>query len=195
MRRTGLRRALSVAALVLLGLSASYGAVINGTFETGNFNGWVTTAGATVTGISCGTGATPDTGSFMAEICSNDLNASGMDAFFGLAPGTVAGLNPDASMGGGIYQMVTVPANGLVEFRYFWDFLDWGFNDFAFAVIDGQTFVLGPPGGPGSIGWTTFSTNVVAGGTILIGFGAMNGGNATTPGDTDVFSALLIDNV
>jgi len=138
----------------------------------------------------------------MAQLVSNDgqdwgagagnysppSNATDLDSFFGLLPGTIAS-SYSAYNGSGIKQTFTGSAGEVLKQR--WNFFStedpdpvYGLNDTAFAVITGPG-VINPfiifledslgVGNSGTSGWRTFSYSLPADGDYTIGFGVVNG--------------------
>ncbi|MBD9357792.1 PEP-CTERM sorting domain-containing protein [Methylomonas albis] len=126
-------------------------AFLNGGFETGNFKIWSSLGDASVTDTGFGIG--PVTGTFQALLtnaatATDGYNYSGIDAV--AVDQLEAFLHlPTASLGAfegtGIGQSFTANAGDILSFS--WDFLtdqanQVEFNDFAFAVLDGNLISL-----------------------------------------------------
>ncbi len=201
MKRMGMILIVLITAMAVGG-SAHALSLTNGGFETGTFNGWMTTGDTSIQTAAFGTG--PSEGTFQALMTTDDGSVfdGSLTSFFGLPVGTfdtLAGEN--ATEGSGIKQTITVAAGETLSFD--WNFLtdeftpDDVFNDTAFYVIDGDAFLLANTFSSfvasGALieetGYSTLTTGPLAAGTYTLGFGVVD------VVDTGVTSALLIDNV
>ncbi len=181
----------------------------NGGFETGTFNGWMTTGNTSIQTAAFGTGPTEGTFQALMTTGGNTVTDGALDTFFGLAAGTLDSIVTQvgfdrATEGSGIKQTVTVAAGDTLSFD--WNFLtgeetpSTDVNDSAFFVLQSGAFLLadtfspgfGPSGNAAFIeetGYSTFTTGPLAAGTYILGFGVVDFG------DELVDSGLLIDNV
>jgi hypothetical protein len=172
----------------------------NAGFETGNLTGWQSIGQVSATGpvnILSGYGqwGVNPAGNYMAMLSTGwGVGHLELDAFFGLAPGTIYGAIPDATNGAGILQSVTGNAGDTVTL--YWAFVTTDFadyNDTGFAVgsvvplaciVDGCQF---PVGDFGATGWHPFTFTLPSTGTHTIGFGVVN------TGDEAMDSILFVD--
>jgi hypothetical protein len=168
--------------------------------------GWTTLGAVGTTDSSFG--IAPQQGSAQLTLVAGDADDSAIEAFFGLPAGTFDNLPGvgDAEDGSAIKTTLTVLAGDQVTFHF--NFLDLeqydgesGFEDFAYVVFGGEVIkladVISTDSGPvvtdiGTVaqtGYNEFTVTFTAAGDFVFGFGVMN------EDDTDVDSALLIDNV
>ena len=173
--------------------------LINGNFETGNFDSWDTTGTTSIQTASFGSG--PTEGTFQALLSTGGATTSGanLESFLGLAAGSLDGLgNGNATSGSAIRHTVEVSAGEQISFD--WNFLTNegtpGVNDFAFVSIAGtaseladtnSVFMLSPADFNEETGFHTFTHTFGTAGTFTIGVGV------TDVSDTVVDSGLLVD--
>ncbi|MEX2672712.1 MAG: PEP-CTERM sorting domain-containing protein [Phycisphaeraceae bacterium] len=201
--------------LAITGTSA-LGSVTNGSFETGNLDGWEST-GLTAA-VDDSVDITPTDGIYQALMETNQGGfigvaqmpalADDVEDFLGLSVGMLDDLTPEEpTQGSAIRQSLNLNAGEFITFD--WNFLtDEGFesefNDFAIvtlvnmttsAVVLADTFNPDLPGGSSSnyfaeTGYESFALPAVATtDEYLLGFAVLD---AT---DFSVSSALLIDDV
>ncbi len=197
---------LTASVLGLLSLSTvlvaapSQAAVINGSFESGDFTGWKKIGTAVVTNAY---GVDTTDGNYQAGLSTvSNAPAASIEKFLGLTRGSLSTLgNGVANGGAAIKQTFTASAGDVVSFD--WNFLtDEGTpnarnNDFAFFSLNGLTeladtkvsFVDSLSPFREETGYQTTSYNITTAGTYTLGFGVINSG------DRKVQSGLLIDNV
>ena len=173
---------------------------INGSFDSGAFAPW-TTAGQTSVIGALGPVA-PNDGPFQALLSTGGSSVSDavLAAFFGIPAGAIDALVGSAIAGSGIQQTFGVIAGEIYTFAY--NFLtNEGtpsvFNDTAFAVLNGQLFLLANTnsafsGAAGTgfneqTGWGTFAFIAPITGNLTLGFGVVD------VLDSVVDSALLVD--
>ncbi len=190
-------------------LSESGSIIENGSFETGDFEGWNTIGDTSIETDSLG--IFPTDGTYQALITNGDSDAGGsvvdsdLEEFLDLAPGSLDGLvGGDATEGSVIKQTFTVEAGDVVSFD--WNFLtnestpNTTFNDTAFLNVNGFTFELADTGtnfvdAPNvdqfneQTDTQTLTFSIATAGTYTIGFGVVD------VGDEIVDSGLAIDNV
>jgi subtilisin family serine protease/protocatechuate 3,4-dioxygenase beta subunit len=181
--------------------------IVNGGFETGNFNGWTTLGNTSIKTSSFGTG--PTEGTYDALV-TNDSGPdhTAVESFLGLGANALTTLVSNVTNGSAIKQTVTVAAGTTLTFD--WNFLtseaagETTYRDFGFVSItpvstggtlmklaDTTSMLITAPsatGFPRMTGFHTFSFTFTTAGTYTIGLGAMNAG------DTGTNSALLVDN-
>jgi hypothetical protein len=197
---------------LLLGLARPAGAdFINGSFESGNFSGWLTIGDASVKDSSIG--SSPTDGIFQALLTTASLNgdgnnfsgfdsvpASALEVFLGLAPGTLG----TAFEGSAIRQTFTADAGELLRFDYNFLTTEGANNDFAFVSLSGLSTLADTTTGPFVLsgvvldpiflattqetGFRTFSFTIPVTGTYTLGIGVADEADEFNP------SGLLIDN-
>jgi hypothetical protein len=182
--------------------------IVNGGFETGNFNGWTTLGNTSIKTSSFGTGPTEGTYDALITNDSGPEHAA-VESFLGLGANALTTLVSNVTNGSAIKQTVTVAAGATLTFD--WNFLtsevsgETTYRDFAFVSItpagtggtlmklaDTTSMLITAPsatGFPLMTGFHTFSFTFTTAGTYTIGLGAMNAGDET------MNSALLMDNV
>ncbi|MEM7595020.1 MAG: hypothetical protein AAF383_26565 [Cyanobacteria bacterium P01_A01_bin.83] len=185
------------------------GSVENGSFETGDFQGWNTIGDTSIETEDLGI-FLPD-GTHQALITNGDSDAGGsvvdtdLEEFLDLASGAFDDLvASDAFEGSAIKQNLSLEAGDVVSFD--WNFLtnentpDDTFNDTAFLNFGGFTFELADTGAnfvdasrvdefEEQTDTQTLTFRVNTAGTYTIGFGVID------VGDAIVNSALAIDDV
>ncbi|WP_199192138.1 PEP-CTERM sorting domain-containing protein [Chlorogloea sp. CCALA 695] len=198
---------LAASVLGLLSLSTvlvaapSQAAVINGSFESGDFTGWEKIGTAAVDTNAYGVDTTD--GYYQASLVTNSkAPAVSIEKFLGLTRGSLSTLgNGVANSGAAIKQTFTASAGDVVSF-------DWNFltnegtpnarnNDFAFFSLTGLTeladttvsFVDSLSEFREETGYQTTSYTIATAGNYTLGFGVINSG------DRKVQSGLLVDNV
>ncbi|MCZ8250676.1 MAG: PEP-CTERM sorting domain-containing protein, partial [Microcystis sp. LE19-195.1E] len=119
---------ITVASLVASNLEASHAAVVNGSFETGNFSDWNTSGQTSVETSSFG--VTPVNGSYQAVLqtcvfvgaCDDNqslTNASNLQSFLSLSGNQLSNLF--VTEGSAIKQTITANTGDVVSFS--WNFL------------------------------------------------------------------------
>lgn len=197
-----------VAGLVLSASNASAGPVNTG-FEAG-LTGW--TSIGDVAAVPFTTVTTFDStvwsifpfGTLMAQLNSNPIDASTIEATLGLAPGSLPNANPNGGAltdGSLIYQSFSAIAGE--TFGQYWNYVarDYiPFNDPAFAIVIDPNGVAAittlasiqgdgvAVGTSGNSGWHLFSYTTALTGDYTIAFATMN------DKDTILDSALFLDN-
>jgi PEP-CTERM motif len=196
--------------------------LINGGFETGNFTGW-STAGDTIAIDASLLGIPPPAGNFQALITNapslsgphaesysgvSSIRTNPLEVFLGLPTHSLADLGKTLPLvfegfpmeGSAIRQSFTASGGGdILSFR--WNYLTRDCcaspSDFAFAVLDGNLFLLASaasplvsstaPFFPIETGYQFFATTL-APGAHYIGIGVVD------TWDETVNSAVLVDN-
>ncbi|BAZ48273.1 peptidase domain-containing protein [Nostoc sp. NIES-4103] len=191
----------SVVGLTLTPTTVS-AAVLNGSFETGDFSNWITTGQTTVEDFNFG--VTPADAGYQAvlETLQDTTTVSGSDleSFLGLSNGS---LTTDGVIEGSAIKQTIVASSGDI-LSFSWNFLtdqvppDSTFNDFAFFSLGNTVSSLADTFTPTTIsfsrlaletGYQTYSYTIPVAGTYTLGFGVVDAG------DSAVNSALVIDNV
>ncbi len=202
---------LTAGAASLIGLasifcsSPSQAAIINGGFETGNFNGWDTTGNTSTQTSAYGSG--PTEGTYDALLSSTDGAArpSDLESFLGLASGSLNSVNGQIAQGSAIQQTFTANAGQRLTFD--WNFLtneatpSDNFNSFSFVTIGSLSKLADTSStffpSPASLflsfyketGFQSFSYTIPTTGTYTLGIGVAN------VGDPYNGSGVLVDNV
>ena len=207
---------ITVASLLASNLEASHAAVVNGSFETGNFSDWNTSGQASVE--TSGFQVTPVNGNYQAVLqtclfigaCDDNqslTNASNLQSFLSLSGNQLSNLF--VTEGSAIKQTITANAGDIFSFS--WNFLtdedaaDVDYNDFAFFTLNNTLYSLADtqssfPVNPSfshltkETGYQTYTITISVSGDYILGFGVVDvdktgGGNATGN------SALLVDNI
>ncbi|MCA2702737.1 MAG: PEP-CTERM sorting domain-containing protein [Microcystis sp. M179S2] len=207
---------ITVASLLASNLEASHAAVVNGSFETGNFSDWNTSGQTSVETSSFQ--VTPVNGSYQAALqtcffigaCDDNqplTNASNLQSFLSLSGNQLSNLF--VTEGSAIKQTITANAGDVFSFS--WNFLtdedaaDVDYNDFAFFTLNNTLYSLADtqssfPVNPSfshltkETGYQTYTITISVSGDYILGFGVVDvdktgGGNATGN------SALLVDNI
>jgi|GEM_PF-3846482 len=181
----------------------------NGSFETGDYQGWNTIGDTSIETDHLG--IFPTDGHKQALITTGDSDAGGsvvdgdLEEFLDLDPGSLDHLvHGHAFEGSVIKQTFTVEAGDVVSFD--WNFLtnestpDTTYNDTAFLSINGFTFELADTNAhfqdadhvdefDEQTGEQTLTFSIAKAGTYTIGFGVVD------VGDDLVDSGLVIDNL
>jgi len=181
----------------------------NGSFETGDYEGWNTIGDTSIETDHLG--IFPTEGHYQALITTGDSDAGGsvvdgdLEEFLDLDPGSLDHLvHGHAFEGSVIKQTFTVEAGDVVSFD--WNFLtnestpDATYNDTAFFSVNGFTFELADTnahfqdaahvdGFGEQTGEQTLTFSIAKAGTYTIGFGVVD------VGDDLVDSGLVIDNL
>jgi hypothetical protein len=181
---------------------------VNGGFESGGLSGWQSLG--TVEVVSGGFGIPPAAGNFQALLTNHPAGSLGVpvgqvEAFLGVSSGALDSLgNGTVTQASALKQTLTANAGDIISFS--WNFLTnedsqtSGTNDFAFfSIVPGapstlaNTFSpLSPSSSPiffSDTGYSVFTFQIHSAGTYTVGFGVADSG------DTDISSALLLDNV
>lgn len=197
----------SVAALVFGDVLKVSAAVLNSSFESGNFQSWSTAGQVTVEDANFG--VTPQDGTYQAVLetlqDTTEVGGSDLENFLGLTVGSLTDLG--VTEGSAIKQTVTLKAGDIISFS--WNFLtdqdpsENSYNDLGFFVLNGFTPLADTTEAANlslftrlsrETGYKTASITVQAAGIYLLGFGVVDV-DKTDSGDTAVNSALLIDNI
>lgn len=207
---------ITVAGLLASNLEASHAAVVNGSFETGNFSDWNTSGQASVETSSFQ--VTPVNGSYQAVLqtcvfvgaCDDNqplTNASNLESFLSLSGNQLSNLS--VVEGSAIKQTITANAGDIFSFS--WNFLtdedaaDVDYSDFAFFTLNNTLYSLADtqssfPVNPSfshltkETGYQPYTITISVTGDYILGFGVVDvdktgGGNAAGN------SALLVDNI
>jgi hypothetical protein len=207
---------IAVAGLLVATAETSPAAVVNGSFETGNFSDWNTSGQTSVETSSFQ--VTPVNGSYQAALqtcffigaCDDNqplTNASNLQSFLSLSGNQLSNLF--VTEGSAIKQTITANAGDVFSFS--WNFLtdedaaDVDYNDFAFFTLNNTLYSLADtqssfPVNPSfshltkETGYQTYTITISVSGDYILGFGVVDvdktgGGNATGN------SALLVDNI
>lgn len=194
------RVTLLVAAIACVLVQASLApadVVINGGFETGDFQGWTTTGVASVDGTSIfgPLAITPAAGARQAVLANAGttlpapVSPAALESFLSLSPGTLEllrlfnGTTGPVQNGSALLQTVTVAEGDVLTFQ--WNYATNEFvpafpYDFSFVVIGGTAATLatansiGAVGGTTSSGYRTYTHTFDAAGTYLLGLGVVN---------------------
>ncbi|NEO73259.1 PEP-CTERM sorting domain-containing protein [Moorena sp. SIO3H5] len=185
-------------------------AIVNGSFETGDFTEWLTIGDTSIE--TAGFGSGPTDGDFQALLTTGfgSVPVSDIETFLGLTAGSLATIpnlpNVDTpTEGSAIQQTFTAHAGDVLSFD--WNFItneftssnSGRFNDFSFVSISQMVDGLADTDFPLFIesftdfdeetGFQSFSYTFETSGTFSLGIGVLN------EDDTDLDSGLLIDNV
>jgi hypothetical protein len=181
----------------------SQAAILNGSFQTGDFTGWQTLGSATVDS------------NYEAIIKAGKHPEADVTSFLGLGSGSLNTLSRESTGDGRIIQQTCGATPGLISggsvikqsfsgqagdvLTFDWNFIgkDYNpcFNDFAFASIISPVVLssIAIVGNFRTSGVQTFSFTIPTTGTYTLGLGVMN------VGDTSYFptysSQLVLDNV
>ncbi|MCA2574950.1 MAG: PEP-CTERM sorting domain-containing protein, partial [Microcystis sp. M41BS1] len=144
---------IAVASLLASNPEASPAAIVNGSFETGNFSDWNTTGQTSVETSSFK--VTPANGSYQAVLqtcvfvgaCDDNqplTNASNLESFLSLSSNQLSNLF--VTEGSAIKQTITANAGDILSFS--WNFLtdedaaDVDYRDFAFFTLNNTLYSL-----------------------------------------------------
>jgi len=197
-RTRSIERILVTVVLAVLVLSSSMmtaraEAQANGSFETGDFSGWLLagTSAASIVGLSFGTG--PTDGAFQALVTNGPgVTVPELRVFFAVSGSALPALgNGTPTQGAGVRQVFDAPAG--TPFVVDWNFLtneapSGSFNDFGFAVVEGVATTLAnthsallTPFSPAFNRQTGFQQFcfVAPGGIFSVGFGIVDVGDTT----------------
>jgi hypothetical protein len=207
---------ITVAGLLVATAEISPAAVVNGSFETGNFSDWNTSGQASVETSSFQ--VTPVNGSYQAVLqtcvfvgaCDDNqplTNASNLESFLSLSGNQLSNLS--VVEGSAIKQTITANAGDIFSFS--WNFLtdedaaDVDYSDFAFFTLNNTLYSLADtqssfPVNPSfshltkETGYQPYTITISVTGDYILGFGVVDvdktgGGNAAGN------SALLVDNI
>ena len=207
---------ITVAGLLVATTETSPAAVVNGSFEKGNFSDWNTTGQASVETSSFQ--VTPVNGSYQAVLqtcvfvgaCDDNqplTNANDLESFLGLSGNELSNLS--VVEGSAIKQAITANAGDIFSFS--WNFLtdedaaDVDYSDFAFFTLNNTLYSLADtqssfPVNPSfshltkETGYQPYTITISVTGDYILGFGVVDvdktgGGNAAGN------SALLVDNI
>jgi hypothetical protein len=207
---------ITVAGLLASNLEASHAAVVNGSFETGNFFDWNTSGQASVETSSFG--VTPVNGNYQALLqtcvfigaCDDNqplTNASNLESFLSLSGNELSNLF--VTEGSAIKQTITANAGDVFSFS--WNFLtdedaaNVDYSDFAFFTLNNTLYSLADtqsifPVNPSfshlkkETGYQTYTIPISVSGDYILGFGVVDV-DKTGGGDNTINSALLVDNI
>lgn len=207
---------IAVAGLLASNPEASPAAIVNGSFETGNFSNWNTSGQTSVETSSFQ--VKPANGSYQAVLqtcvfvgaCDDNqslTNASDLESFLGLSGNELSNLS--VVEGSAIKQTITANAGDILSFS--WNFLtdedaaDVDYRDFAFFTLNNTLYSLADtqssfPINPSfshltkETGYQPYTIPILVTGDYILGFGVVDvdktgGGNATGN------SALLVDDI
>lgn len=203
MHKISVLAAATVIGLIVSTAKTGNAAILNSSFETGDFSQWETTGQATVEDSSFG--LEPSNGTYQAvlETLQDTTGTSGADleSFLGLTAGSLT--SSGVTEGSAIKQTFVANAGDILTFQ--WDFLtdldpsESDYNDFAFFTLNN---ILNPLADTSNATNTNFFTRlaketgyqstsykITTAGTYVLGFGVVD------MGDTTVNSALLVDNI
>ena len=207
---------ITVAGLLVATAEISPAAVVNGSFETGNFSDWNTSGQASVENSSFQ--VTPVNGNYQAVLqtcvfvgaCDDNqslTNANDLESFLDLSGNELSNLS--VVEGSAIKQTITANAGDI--FSFYWNFLtdedatNVDYNDFAFFTLNNTLYSLADtqssfPVNPSfshltkETGYQPYTITISVTGNYILGFGVVDvdktgGGNAAGN------SALLVDNI
>jgi hypothetical protein len=207
---------ITVAGLLVATAETSPAAVVNGSFETGNFSDWNTSGQASDETSSFQ--VTPVNGSYQAVLqtcffvgaCDDSQslnNANDLESFLGLSGNELSNLS--VVEGSAIKQTITANAGDVLSFS--WNFLtdedaaNVDYNDFAFFTLNNTLYSLADiqsifPVNPSfshlkkETGYQTYTIPISVTGNYILGFGVVDV-DKTGGGDNTINSALLVDNI
>ena len=207
---------ITVAGLLVATAEISPAAVVNGSFETGNFSDWIPSGQASVETSSFQ--VTPVNGSYQAVLqtcffigaCDDSqplTNANDLESFLGLSGNELSNLS--VVEGSAIKQTITANAGDVLSFS--WNFLtdedaaNVDYNDFAFFTLNNTLYSLADiqssfPVNPSfshlkkETGYQTYTIPISVTGNYILGFGVVDV-DKTGGGDNTINSALLVDNI
>ena len=184
LRRAGLSLSLAIG---LLGATAARADVVNGGFNT-DLSGWATLGNAAV---QLG-GAPEGAGQLLLDNADGAVDIGTLAAALGLPNAGAFDLNGSYAYEGAIASQ-SFMADAGQQLSFHWQFSsdetsgDPLFQDYAFAIVDGQFIRLGGVGD--TSGWQSFSTSLFGAGSHSVAFGVVD------LGDTAVDSRLAVDAV
>jgi hypothetical protein len=207
---------ITVAGLLVATAEISPAAVVNGSFETGNFSDWNTSGQASVENSSFQ--VTPVNGNYQAVLqtcvfvgaCDDNqslTNANDLESFLDLSGNQLSNLS--VVEGSAIKQTITANAGDVLSF--YWNFLtdedanNTDYNDFAFFTLNNTLYSLADikssfPVNPSfshlkkETGYQTYTITISVTGNYILGFGVVDV-DKTGGGDNTINSALLVDNI
>lgn len=198
----------------LFGARSASAAVLNGSFESGDFTGWETLGQTSIKTSAYGSGSTE--GSYQAllstfcpkkvdNLCKKDGNFLELTQFLNVNPNDLVALG-DVFEGSAIETTFTVRAGDVLTFD--WNFLTDSkngdalglFNDFTFVTLSRSINKLADTYSPlvgaftatnfqNQTGFETFSYTFTTAGRYTLGIGVVDVGDGAND------SALLVDNV
>ncbi len=170
---------------------SSYGAVINGGFETGDLTGWTTLGNVSVSSLGDYDVAgiiNPDSGDYSALLVTNGADAGTIASTMGISLATLqaSGGGEAPTNGSLIYQTVSAVAGDSFQFR--WNFVEQDylpFDDWAFYGISlngapanvslfASLGTVGPEAGTTINGWETLNIDITEAGDYTFYFGIVN---------------------
>jgi hypothetical protein len=207
---------ITVAGLLVATAETSPAAVVNGSFETGNFSDWNTSGQTSIETSSFQ--VTPANGSYQAVLqtcvfvgaCDDNqplTNASNLESFLSLSGNQLSNLF--VTEGSAIKQTITANAGDVLSFS--WNFLtdedaaNVDYSDFAFFTLNNTLYSLADiqsifPVNPSfshlkkETGYQTYTIPISVTGNYILGFGVVDV-DKTGGGNAAVNSALLVDNI
>jgi hypothetical protein len=191
--------ALSVSTAGLIGLISVVDiqparALVNGSFETGDFTDWQVLGDTSVvssTTTQQGANILPTEGAYMALLTAGGASTSAVETFLGLASGSIAALQSNATAGSAIKQTFFATQGEVISIG--WNFLanDYmPYNDFAFVSIGSATPMLlsdVQTVGDYGYGFNSYSFTIPTTGNYTLGAAVFNSG------DNSASSQLAID--
>lgn len=193
-----------IVASVAMATSLAGAAILNGGFESGDFNNWSAVGS---TSVSLGQDypdiafVSPDTGVYAAQLTSSGTTAASLAAQMSITVEDLNGSNAgfEAAEGAMIWQSTYANAGDVIQFR--WNFValddgglydDWSFLGVQYGsnstVLTRLASVNEVVGG-GVTGWTTQTIPITQTGSYTIYFGVVNARDDLFPSD------LWIDSV
>lgn len=203
MRIFSIMAAATVIGLIVSTAKMGNAAILNSSFETGDFSQWEITGQATVEDASFG--AEPSEGTYQAvlETLQDTTNISGanLESFLGLSGGSLT--NSGVTEGSAIKQTFVANAGDVLTFQ--WNFLtdldpsESNYDDFAFFTLSDRLNPLADTSNATNTnfftrlaketGYQSSSYKIMTAGTYVLGFGVVD------VGDSTVNSALLVDKI
>ncbi|MBH8562550.1 hypothetical protein I8748_10235 [Nostoc sp. CENA67] len=189
--------------------SSTNSTLVNGGFETGNFNGWTTLGSTNIETTTFGSGPTQGNSQALLSTGGATFNDSILEKFLALEDESLNSLGKgQVTQGSAIQQTFTAKAGDILSFD--WDFLTnevlppITFSDFSFVSISSQDNSVSSLLALADVtdttsefsltdffqetGFKTFSFKLPTTGTYTLGLGVLD------VGDSDIDSGLLIDN-
>lgn len=203
MRKISVITAATVIGLIVSTAKMGSAAILNSSFETGDFSQWETTGQATVEDSSFGLEPSNGTYQVVLETLQDTTGTSGSDleSFLGLTSGSLT--SSGVTEGSAIKQTFVANAGDVLTFQ--WNFLtdldpsEPDYNDFAFFTLNNTLNSLVDTSNATNTnfftrlaketGYQSSSYKIATAGTYVLGFGVVD------VGDTTVNSALLVDNI